>query len=165
MKISNPFKNNTSPFVLIPIFIWIGFVCSISFMEAWLKFRAAGVSLSIGLNIGSLVFAALNKVEWGLAILTIIFIFLSKEKIGKAKSLLFYTPFAILVFQTFVLLPSLYERVNIISQGLAPPPSHIHFYYIILETVKVLSLLILGTGIVYNLSRNLSFAEGRIPQH
>ena len=132
-------------------------------MEAWLKFRAAGVSLSIGLNIGRLVFAALNKAEWGLAILAMIFIFINNEKIGKARLFLFYFPLTILFFQTFFLLPSLYERVNIISQGLAAPPSHIHFYYVILETVKVLSLAMFGIGIAYNLSKNLSCAEGRIP--
>ena len=44
-------------------FIWAGFVCAISFMEAWLKFRAPGVTLPVGLSIGRLIFSALNKVE------------------------------------------------------------------------------------------------------
>lgn len=51
------------------IFLWIGFVCAISFMEAWVKFRAPGVTLPLGLGIGSLVFKALNKAEWVFAIL------------------------------------------------------------------------------------------------
>jgi len=42
----------------------MGFVLSISFMEAWLKFQAEGVTQAIGLSIGRLVFGALNKVEW-----------------------------------------------------------------------------------------------------
>ena len=29
-----------SPIAVVTIFIWIGFICSISFMESWLKFRA-----------------------------------------------------------------------------------------------------------------------------
>jgi hypothetical protein len=45
-------------------FFWAGFVCSISFMEAWLKFRAPGVTLPVGLSIGKLVFTALNRMEW-----------------------------------------------------------------------------------------------------
>ena len=56
------------PIALLRAFSWIGFVCAISFMEAWLKFRAAGVTLPIGLGIGRLVFQALNKVEWVLVI-------------------------------------------------------------------------------------------------
>ena len=49
---------------IISIFIWLGFVGAISFMEAWIKFQAPGVTLPVGLGIGRLVFAALNKVEW-----------------------------------------------------------------------------------------------------
>jgi uncharacterized membrane protein (DUF485 family) len=41
---------------LICVFLCIGFVGAISFMEAWIKFRAPGVTLSIGLGIGKLVF-------------------------------------------------------------------------------------------------------------
>ncbi len=48
--------------ITIPI-LWLGFVLSISFMEAWLKFQAEGVTQVIGLNIGRLVFGTLNKVE------------------------------------------------------------------------------------------------------
>ena len=36
---------------ILSTFIWIGFVSAISFMEAWLKFRASGVTLPIGLGI------------------------------------------------------------------------------------------------------------------
>lgn len=33
-------------------------------MEAWLKFRAPGITLPLGLGIGKLVFNALNKMGW-----------------------------------------------------------------------------------------------------
>lgn len=49
------------------VFLWIGFVCAISFIEAWLKFKASGLSLPIGLGIGRLAFNVLNKVDWVLA--------------------------------------------------------------------------------------------------
>ena len=66
--------------VLIAVFVWMGFVCSISFMEAWLKFRAPNVSLSAGLSIGKLVFAALNKVEWVFGVVVVSAILLSSQK-------------------------------------------------------------------------------------
>ena len=44
------------PLALAGVFLWIGFVSAISFMEAWLKFRAPGVTLTLGLGIGRLVF-------------------------------------------------------------------------------------------------------------
>jgi len=44
------------PVAAICTFVWIGFVCAISFMEAWLKFRAPGITVPLGLGIGRLVF-------------------------------------------------------------------------------------------------------------
>jgi len=49
-------------------FTWLGLVLGISFLEAPLKFRAPGVTLPLGLGIGRLVFAALNRVEVLLAV-------------------------------------------------------------------------------------------------
>jgi hypothetical protein len=49
------------------IFVWVGLVLAISFLEAPLKFRAPGVTIPIGLGIGRLVFRALNTVEVVLA--------------------------------------------------------------------------------------------------
>ena len=48
------------PIAVACLFTWIGFVCAISFLEAWLKFRAPGVTVPIGLGIGRLVFGALK---------------------------------------------------------------------------------------------------------
>ena len=52
--------------------VWLGMVLAISFLEAPLRFRAAGVTLALGLGIGRLVFAALNRVEAVLAITVLV---------------------------------------------------------------------------------------------
>ena len=56
-------------------FVWLGMVIAISFLEAPLKFRAPGVTLQIGLNIGRLVFRALNIAELLLALALAIAVF------------------------------------------------------------------------------------------
>lgn len=61
-----------SAFILI---FWAGFVSSISFMESWLKFTAAGITLPLGLTIGKLVFHSLNIMEWVFLVLFFIFRF------------------------------------------------------------------------------------------
>lgn len=48
--------------------LWLGFVLSISFMEAWVKFRAPTLSKAAGVDAGRHVFAALNAVEAGLGV-------------------------------------------------------------------------------------------------
>jgi len=59
-------------FIIAITFIWIGFIGAISFMEAWLKFQALGITTELGLGIGKLVFNALNRLEIVCALLIII---------------------------------------------------------------------------------------------
>src|SRR5438067_1809392 len=49
-------------------FLWLGMVLGLSFLEAPLKFRAPGITIPLGLGIGRLVFAALNRVEVALLV-------------------------------------------------------------------------------------------------
>ncbi len=151
---TDPRENFIYHSALMPIFVWIGFVCSISFMEAWLKFRAPGLSLSVGLSIGRVIFAALNKVEWTFAGLTLLFLLLGKRKPKLAESIALCIPIAILALQTSFLLPALNDRAAAISQGLSVSSSSVHFYYIFFESLKILSLFIFGINMVCGLSRD-----------
>ncbi|MFS4493516.1 hypothetical protein [Maribacter sp. 2308TA10-17] len=131
--------------IAIPVIIsllWIGFVAAISFMEAWLKFRAPGVTLEIGLSIGRLVFNALNKVEllFG-TILLIHSIYYLKESAKPMIQCL--PPIIILVIQTLYVLPVLDLRAETIIAGIKPEPSYMHFYYVVLEAIKVISLILI----------------------
>ncbi len=132
------------PIAFITVFIWIGFVCSISFMEAWLKFYAPNVTLPIGLSIGRLIFNALNTVEWIFTIIITTHIMISKKNL---YFIFFYIPVMLLIIQTFLILPALNERVEIILQEREALPSFLHFYYLFTEIIKVLCLFIFGIGL------------------
>jgi hypothetical protein len=54
------------------VFVWLGMVVAISFIETPLKFRAPGVTLQIGLGIGRLVFRTLNACEFALAAVVVV---------------------------------------------------------------------------------------------
>ena len=125
------------------IFIWIGFVCAISFMEAWLKFRAPNITTALGLGIGQLVFGALNKVELFLSS-SIIILFLFQLKNSKILNLYFVIAFAILLLQTFWILPELNERATKIIQEIIVPKSQLHFVFVALEIIKVICLFLFG---------------------
>lgn len=139
MKVHN---KNHGLICIIAIFLWIGFVSAISFMEAWLKFKAPNVTVPIGLNIGSLVFSALNKVEWVFG--GIVFFGSLGNKKHFPKSMILSIPLIILVVQTLFFLPTLYARASAIASGLSVSKSFVHFYYIFLEVVKVICLFVLG---------------------
>lgn len=132
------------PIALVATFIWIGFVCAISFMEAWLKFKAPGITMPLGLGIGRLVFSALNKVEWVLAIVLIVNVLLSENPFFSSGNLYFFIPFLLLLIQTFWLLPALDARAEMHIQGQFVTPSNLHFYYVGMEMVKVICLFIFG---------------------
>lgn len=137
----NPVKYFT---ILISIYLWIGFVCAISFMEAWLKFQAVGITLPIGLGIGRLVFHALNTMEWIFAVIIGGMLFSLKPKSAFYSNFLFYLPLILLIIQTGWILPELDTRAESIIQGLPVLPSNLHMYYVGMEIVKTICLFFFG---------------------
>ena len=132
-----------SPIVVICTFLWIGFVTGISFLEAPLKFQAPHITLALGLGIGRLVFAALNKVEWVFA-LAIAFSLVRQGGTFDRKNLLFAVPLLVLLVQTLWLLPALDARAELHIQGAAVPDSFLHVYYVLAEVIKIGCLLTFG---------------------
>lgn len=139
---------------LVATFIWIGMVLAISFMEAWLKFRAPGITLALGLGIGRLVFNVLNKVEWVLAIIILLQLLFSKQHWAKTGYFAFYLPVSILLLQTFWLLPALDARAALHISGPAPLPSNHHIYFVAMELTKTICLFIFGISLLKGLRRN-----------
>jgi hypothetical protein len=127
----------------ITAFVWFGFIGSISFLEAPVKFRAPGVTLPIGLAIGKKVFGALNKVEIGFMIILGITALLNTA-VGQLEYLYPSIILLILLCQSIWLLPALDKRVLLIQSGINPPPSRLHWYYIGGELLKMICLFIYG---------------------
>lgn len=134
------------PVPLVLTFVWIGFVCAISFMEAWLKFQAPGVTLALGLSIGKLIFSALNKVEWVFSLALLLLYLPSKIRAGVFENAVVYALVAvfILLLQTLWLLPALTVRADLIIAGETAPASYLHFYFVGMEVIKVICLFVFG---------------------
>ncbi|WP_024481038.1 hypothetical protein [Cellulophaga baltica] len=135
-------------------FIWVGFIGAISFMEAWLKFRAPGIDTALGLGIGQLVFSALNKVEITSAVLIVLLSIASKEKKTIQVQGLFYVAVAILVLQSVWLLPALDTRANLIREGVVLGKSKLHLWYVLVEIVKITCLILFGFRSFKHLNTN-----------
>lgn len=135
---------NITTLIVALLFFWTGFVCAISFMEAWLKFRVKGVTLAIGLSIGKKVFTALNLMEWGFLLLYAALFVSVRSYRFEVLTYLFVSILLILVIQTFFLLPRLNKRVHLIVEGTSVEKSFLHVYYVSLELLKVILLTILG---------------------
>jgi hypothetical protein len=124
------------------VFVWVGMVAAISFIEAPLKFRAPGVTLQIGLSIGRLVFRVLNVCELVLAVVLVAMFVVQPPSSGAAVA----AGVAIVMFLAQVLMvrPGLTRRSDAVLAGGDGPRSRAHWIYVGLELVKVAGLLIVG---------------------
>ncbi len=134
---------------LIPFLLsfWAGMVTAISFLEAWLKFKAAGVTKEIGLSIGNLVFMTLNRIE--LVLLSIVWVLLllvfrKRLKLLTSGIIMLGILSAILLTQTLFLLPELIHRGEIIINGGHPTNSFVHLWFVGLEFMKLVLLISLS---------------------
>ena len=128
-------------------FVWFGLVGGISFLETPLKFKAPNITLPLGLGIGRIVFAALNKIEIALAfILFVSFIFARPESSFALAS--FGGVALLLILETVWLLPSLNARAAAVIGGTAAPASKTHFFYVAFEAIKLVLLFALGVIVI-----------------
>lgn len=135
------------------IFIWLGMLIAISFVEAPLKFRAPGVTLQIGLGIGRLVFRALNTMEVVLGL--VVLIALQFDPPPSRVMVAILVIIVALAAQLLAVRPRLTRRSDAVLAGAdlldpsAPRPSahrrsRSHYVYIGLELIKTIALLVSG---------------------
>lgn len=124
------------------VFLWLGMVLAISFLEAPLKFRAPGVTVPLGLGIGRLVFRALNSCEVVLAAVA-----LAAAVVGRAPTpalVAVGVAVAALGLQVVIVRPILTRRSDAVLADAAVAQagrSHAHLAYVAFEVVKVVALL------------------------
>jgi hypothetical protein len=124
------------------VFVWLGMVLAISFVETPLKFRAPDVTLAIGLGIGRLVFRALNACELVLAAVLVGSFAVQRPSFGVAVAA--GAAVLTLLAQMLAVRPRLTRRSDAVLSGGDGPRSRAHWAYIGLELVKVAALLIAG---------------------
>lgn len=127
------------------VFVWLGMVLAVSFLEAPLKFRAPGVTLQLGLGIGRLVFRALNICEVVLAAAALAAATLGHARPGAVVALV--VAVVTLGAQVLGVRPALTRRSDVVladSAAAESGRSHAHLVYVGFELVKVVALLAAG---------------------
>ena len=146
-------KSRTTLFHQLIIFIslvWLGMIIGISFLEAPLKFMVPGITFEIGLRIGREVFNVFNKIECAMAIALAILIVIVRQRDRRLISL--GVVWFALALQTFLLLPILNDRAELILQGQTPASSPAHPLYVLLEILKAAAIAVYGFRAIGNLS-------------
>jgi hypothetical protein len=123
-------------------FLWAGLTVGISMLATPARFTAESITRPVALDVGRVVFAALNKAELAALVLLLIVV----RATGRSRDLWAWCSILalIVVAQGAWLIPELAARTDIILAGGEPPPSHAHAIYSTLELTKIGMLLFLG---------------------
>ena len=127
------------------VFIWLGMVLAISFLEAPLKFRAPGITVQLGLGIGRLVFRALNTCEAVLAVVSLGAVLLGRGTSGTVVALA--VAVGALGAQLLGVRPALTRRSDAVladAEVAESGRSRAHVGYVVFEAVKVVALVVTG---------------------
>lgn len=123
-------------------FLWVGMTVGISLIATPVRFTAASITRPVALDVGRVVFTALNKAE----IVALILLLLVVRIAGLSRK--WWAVCALLalivIAQGVWLIPELAARTDIIMSGGEPPPSYAHAAYSSLELIKIGLLLFFG---------------------
>ena len=114
----------------------------VSMIATPVRFSAESITRPVALDVGRVVFAALNKAELLALVLLLVVVRVS----GRSRNLWAWCSVLalIVVAQGAWLIPELAARTDIILAGREPPPSYAHAIYSSLELAKIGVLLFLG---------------------
>jgi len=123
-------------------FLWVGITVGISLIATPVRFTTPSITRPIALDVGRVVFAALNKAEV-LALFTLLVIVRAASITGKWWAYCALLAL-ILLAQGVWLIPELAARTDVILSGGVPPPSNAHGIYAALELTKIGLLMFVG---------------------
>lgn len=123
-------------------FLWTGITVGISMIATPVRFTASSITRPVALDVGRVVFAALNKAE--LAALVLLLIVVRVAGLSRQWWVACAILTLIVVAQGVWLIPELAARTNIIMAGGEPPSSYAHAIYSSLELAKIGLLLYFG---------------------
>ena len=123
-------------------FTWVGMTVGVSMIATPVRFTATSITRPIALDVGRVVFAALNKAE----LLALVLLLIIVRASDRTRELWAWCSGLVLIVlaQSAWLIPELAARTDIILAGGEPPASYAHAIYSTLELTKIGVLLFLG---------------------
>ena len=134
-------------FVSLVAWLWAGVVLGVSFVATPAKFLAPNLSLPEALEVGRATFGVMRYVD-GFALAVLVVVVLTnnavRTSVGQTLSKFLAAVVALLLIQYLWLLPSLDERVQAIIDGTIVESSPLHWFYVVVEILKIILLIVIG---------------------
>lgn len=123
-------------------FLWVGITVGVSMIATPVRFTAISITRPVALDVGRVVFTALNKSELALLVALLVVVRVA----GLARQWWGICAFLalIVIAQGVWLIPELSARTDVILAGGEPPQSYAHAIYSSLELAKIAALLFFG---------------------
>lgn len=131
-------------YICLITWLWAGILIGVSFIATPAKFLAPSLSLPDALEIGRATFGVLKWIEFSMCA-SIIGILLGSRRRSSTISATVVVVAMLLVLQYFLLLPILDARVELFLNGATGSTSNLHWLYVMIEVIKTIILIILGT--------------------
>lgn len=123
-------------------FLWVGISVGVTMIATPVRFTAPSITRPVALDVGRVVFAALNKIE--LLALVLLLVVVRVAGLTRRWWALCGLLALIVLAQGAWLIPELAARTDIIIAGGRPPASYAHAAYSSLELIKIGLLLFCG---------------------
>lgn len=126
------------------LWIWAGLMLGVAFVATPAKFMAESVPLPQLLDVGRWTFHVLARIEWPLAVASLLVLVMWRSRVGPPWSVVaacLAGVVGMLALESFWLRPILDARLIAIMEGRPVPPSQLHELYIGLEVVRLLLIL------------------------
>lgn len=121
--------------------LWLGLIVGISLIEAPLKFQAPGITIPLGLDIGRLVFTAMNWVEIVIAVILLWSIL--KDGVGTPFRAVTSGVIGVLILKVAFVRPLLNQRTDAVLAGVDDGGSMMHLLYIAADGLLIIGLIAL----------------------
>jgi hypothetical protein len=135
-------KRTSHPSISSVALLWLGLLIGVSFIATPIKFAAPTLTLPVALDVGRVTFSLFSKIEWAMAALLLVNVFVTKPSRTIAGAI--FVAGLIVLFQALYLLPVLDERIAAAIAGSPQPSSEHHAIYVWLEITKALLLAMIA---------------------
>lgn len=124
--------------------LWAGLILGVSFLATIAKFQAPSLPLPVALDVGRHTFRWLTTAQRPLAAVALLALGIVKP--SRTASAAWLLMLAGLALEAFWLLPALDARVTVMQRGGVPAPSMHHALFVVVESVRAVTLLCLAAA-------------------
>lgn len=132
---------------LAGVCVWMTIVCAVDVTEACMRYKRKAADFSFGPRLGEPLRGMLDQAEILIAAIIVITLCAMGRHPFATGNVTFFIPVALVLLQKVLVMPALGARTEKLVQGVKFQRSGNYHYHMLLDLVKVTSLVIFSLGL------------------